>query len=329
MRDFSNFLAQTDWSGAAVTHLAGDASNRRYGRIAARTGKPAAVLMDSPPDKGEDIRPFINIANHLRDLGLSAPAIFAIDTNQGFLLLEDLGDDLYARVLERDPALELDLYKAATDVLIHLHKADVPPVERYDTPLMTDLACLAFDKYQAGVTQDIAEPARHQFHAQFSHLLQDTLNHPDVLILRDYHAENLLWLPERQGTARVGLLDFQDAMAGHPAYDLVSMLQDARRDVSQDCETQMIAHYIAQTGVDKDAFQSAYAVLGVQRNLRILGVFARLSLDYGRSGYVDLIPRVWAHLEKDLSHPKLSGLSDLLLTSLPKPSTDTLRRLLP
>jgi aminoglycoside/choline kinase family phosphotransferase len=148
-----------------------------------------------------------------------------------------------------------------------------------------------------------------------------------VVILRDYHAENLLWLPERTGTAMTGLLDFQDALLGHPAYDLVSILQDARRDVAPQTETDMIAYYLANTGKDEAAFQTAYALLGAQRNLRILGIFARLCQRDGKPHYVDLIPRVWSYVQRDLAHPALADVADVLASSLPAPTNDFLEDL--
>ena len=292
MRDYKPFLSTTDWAGANVSPFAGDASNRKYGRIEPFNGHAGVVLMDSPPELGEDVRPFIQIGRHLCALGLSAPQIYAADQKSGFLILEDLGDDLFARVVEADPGKEAELYRAATDVLITLHRAALPNVARYDTALMTSLASLAFDKYQAGIAGMVDANARDDFIALFSTVLSTHLGDDSVLILRDYHAENLLWLPDRSGVARVGLLDFQDAMIGHPAYDLVSLLRDARRDVSPETERDMIAHYVAGSGQDPEAFEAAYALLCVQRNLRILGVFARLSVDFGRSSYLSFVPRV-------------------------------------
>jgi len=149
----------------------------------------------------------------------------------------------------------------------------------------------------------------------------------DVLVQRDYHAENLLWLPKRTGHARVGLLDFQDAALGHRAYDLVSLLQDARRDVPITLEDTMIRHYISQTGLESDAFKTAYAVWGAQRNLRILGVFARLCLRDGKAHYVDLIPRVWGLLQRDLGHPELSNVKRIIDAHVPAPSPARLENL--
>jgi hypothetical protein len=148
-----------------------------------------------------------------------------------------------------------------------------------------------------------------------------------VLALRDFHAENLVWLPDRAGVARVGLLDFQDAEAGHPAYDLVSLLKDARRDLAPGLEQEMIDRFLSRTGCDPERFAAAYAALGAQRNLRILGVFARLSMHFGKPHYVDLIPRVWAHLTASLRHPALAPLARRVADDLPEPTPDILASL--
>ncbi len=318
-----NFIARAGWADAGSTLIAGDASNRKYLRLTRESGQ-TVVVMDAPPDKGEDTRPFIHIAHHLESCGLSAPRILAGDEEQGFLLLEDLGDALYARVVVQSPALEDTLYETATDVLVHLH--DQPPPEGlkpYDVATMTEMAALAFDWYAKGLgLRD--KVARAAFCAAIADLLARHAADVDVLIQRDYHAENLLWLPERQGVARVGLLDFQDAMLGHHAYDLVSLLQDARRDVPARIETRMLDHYITATGTDAAAFQTAYRCLGAQRNLRILGVFARLGLRDGKPGYLRLIPRVWDHLQKDLAFPALAPLRKILDSAIPAPSPETL-----
>ncbi len=320
-----DFLNRTEWATAQRAPLAGDASNRRYERLSDPNTGRRAVLMDAPPERGEDVHPFLRIARHLRSIGLSAPEIYAEDGETGFLLLEDLGDALFARVIPQKPEIEPLLYAAATDLLLALHRADPPPLEPYDTALMTDLAALALTKYRHGITGDSGGEDR--FRAIFAALLEPLASTLPVLIQRDYHAENLLWLPERQGVARVGLLDFQDAMAGHPAYDLVSLLQDARRDVPAEIETAMVTRYLDGSGMSRDAFTRAYALLGAQRNLRILGVFARLGRDYGKPHYIELIPRVWAHLMRDLEHPALASVAPLLRDALPPPEPENLQRL--
>ena len=319
------FIAAAGWTDARAAPLAGDASNRRYLRLQ-RAGE-SSVLMDAPADGGEDIRPFLHIAAYLADLGLSAPRIIATDASQGLILMEDLGDDLFARVLLRDPSLEDRLYCAATDLLATLHRHSPPAgIGAYDVPLMADTATLAHDWYSA---------ALHLPDSGRRHALRDTLAGAlsacapvqPVLVQRDYHAENLLWLPARSGIARVGLLDFQDAMRGHPAYDLVSLLQDARRDVPPALERAMIARYVESSGVAADGFEVAYRVLGAQRNLRIAGVFARLCLRDGKAQYIDLIPRVWGLLQRDLAHPALSGVAEIVNTAMPAPSPENLKRL--
>lgn len=323
------FLKRAGWGNATRHVLAGDASHRRYDRLTAPQDGATAVLMDAPPEKGEDVRPFIRIAGHLAKLGLSPPRIIAEDAENGFLLLEDLGDDLFARVIPARPEIEETLYAAATDLLAQLHRHPLPDgLATYSPPLMADLAALAIDWYLPGANASRPDaPVRNAFQAETETVLSRVAAEAPVLILRDYHAENLLWLPGRSGVARVGLLDFQDAMAGHPAYDLVSLLQDARRDVPDTLREAMIARYLAATGRDEARFRQAFAALGAQRNLRILGVFTRLCLRDGKPHYIDLLPRVWADLERNLAHPALSGVKRMVAEHLPAPTADIRQRI--
>ncbi|MGC0223708.1 aminoglycoside phosphotransferase family protein [Pseudooceanicola nitratireducens] len=318
------FLDTTPWAGAERWMIAGDASNRKYDRL--RMGDDTAILMDAPPEKGEDVAPFVAVADYLTGLGLSAPTILARDMARGFLLLEDLGDDLFARMAVADPALETPMYRAAIDALIALHRADpMPGLAAYDAGVMTPLAALAYDWYLAE-----SLGARPDARAEFCTAMEPLLaGHAatDVTILRDYHAENLLWLPHREGAARVGLLDFQDAMLGDPAYDLVSLLMDARRDVPPALADEMIDYYTQAYGLDRAKFEVRYHVVGAQRNLRILGVFARLSRRDGKKHYVDLIPRVWDHLMVNLAHPALAPVAALIKRDLPAPDAQILDRL--
>ncbi|MBR9843185.1 MAG: phosphotransferase [Rhodobacteraceae bacterium] len=318
-----HFLTSAGWADATRAPLAGDASNRRYLRL--RRDTETAVLMDAPPEKGEDVRPFIAVAKDLFAADLSAPRILARDEAHGFLLLEDLGDALFARVVKHTPALEEPLYEAATDVLLALHNHPVrPDLAVYTPEVMTTMAALAYRWYLRGLDLPY-EDAANAFEAAFQPLLAEIAPDADVLIQRDYHAENLLWLPDRAGIARVGLLDFQDAMAGHRAYDLVSLLQDARRDVAPALEAQMLDHYIVASGQPRDAFDAAYHLLGAQRNLRIIGVFARLSMHFAKPHYVDFIPRVWGYLLRDLAHPALASVRPLILETLPEPTETNLQ----
>ncbi len=319
MSDCNQFLAQNSWGEATQKHLAGDASNRSYLRLHRDTGE-TAVLMDAPPTSGEAIRPFVAITDHLRGLGLSAPRILAQDEHNGFLLIEDLGDALFARLIRNSPDQEHTLYSAAVDVLVELHEHQPPDdLLDYSPAVMAQYIAPAFEWYHPAEMGAAA--------TELESVLTRYCTAPPVMTLRDYHAENLLWLPERDGTRRVGLLDYQDAVKAHPSYDLVSLLEDARRDVPADIQNAMIDRYIAATGADPETFRTAYAAQGAQRNLRILGVFARLCIVAGKPAYIDLIPRVWDHLKHDLSHPALAKLNRLVLAALPEPTPDFLQRL--
>lgn len=208
----------------------------------------------------EDVRPFLRIAHALASHGYSAPRVLAEDTEQGFLLLEDLGDDLYAALIRRG-ADEGPLYEAAIDFLLDLHRRPAPAeLAPYDSGRLIDEVGLFTDWYLPALTGHDTDPAlRAEFGALWQGLAADVDTVPRVLVMRDFHAENLIWLPQRAGVARVGLLDFQDAVAGHPAYDLVSLLEDARRDVSSALAEAMIARYIAGAGIDAHGFRRAYA----------------------------------------------------------------------
>lgn len=321
------FLAAAGWGAAARAPLAGDASARRYERLTSASGA-TAVLMDAPPGCGEDTGAFVAIARHLAGLGLSPPAILAEDHAQGFLLLEDLGDALFARILRDDPGREGELYAAAAGLLADLNRHTPPPgLPRLDATTMPALAAPAFDWYAAHAGVDVPPGAC----AALTGALAEALDRlapvrAPALILRDYHAENLIWLPGREGAARVGLLDFQLAHEGHPAYDLVSLVEDARRDVSAAGRAAAVGAYLDATGAEADALAAAMAVQGAQRNLRILGVFARLSLQHDKPQYVDLIPRVWGHVQHDLSHPALAALARAAAV-LPAPTPAVLTRL--
>ena len=296
------FVEAAGWGDASVSALAGDASNRRYDRLVKPDGT-SSLLMDAPPEKGEDVSPFVSIAQSLAAIGLSAPRIYHQDRNQGFLLIEDLGDRLYAREIATNPQAEEVLYAASVDVLTHLHRYPFPEMAPYNASKTAPLAALAYEWYQFGATGQVDVIGRRDFLDRFSRILKTQDSALDVLIQRDFHAENLLWLPDRSGVARVGLLDFQDAMRGHRAYDLVSVLQDARRDVPAKIVRAMKTRFILQNDLDPENFDAAYAVFGLQRNLRILGVFARLCLRDGKAQYVNLIPRVWSHVQTNLQHP--------------------------
>lgn len=320
----ARFLQAAGWGMAERRFLAGDWSDRSYDRLT--LGRQSAVLMDAPPGKGDDPADFITIATHLTRLGLSAPAILAQDLTRGFLLLEDLGDGLFSKLIPETPALEAPLYAAATDVLIHLQAA-TPPPGLPDLSVMDWAKAAAFvlDWYRFAITGDRAPDG--DFNDTLAEALTTHASGPKVMILRDYHAENLLWLPDRTGIARVGLLDFQLGQMGQPGYDLVSFLQDARRDVPPAVEQAMQARMIAATGADRSAFLRAYAVLGAQRQLRILGGAARLCLIRGKTAQLGLLPRVWEHLQRNLAHPALARMAAICANLLPAPTPENLSRI--
>ncbi len=322
------FLKHIVWDDAESVMVAGDASNRSYARLTKSDGRKA-ILMNAPPERGEDVRPFVKILNILVDHKLSAPKLLASDEDNGFLLLEDLGDDLFARICEQDPNSEGVLYKAAIDVLLSLHKATIPDgIAPYDMATYLRETDLVTDWYLPAISgqmtpHDITDAYRHHISQACGRIKRKE----PVLVLRDYHAENLLWMPDRDGFQNVGLLDFQDALMGHPAYDLVSLLEDARRDTSLDLQSSMKDYFINESGVDADAFNYAYATIGAQRNLKIVGIFARLCVRDGKPHYVDLIPRVWKHLQHDLSHPELVDLKAWVAANIPTPTPEILSQI--
>lgn len=282
------FLDTHGWGSAEILPLAGDASFRRYFRVV-RDGE-TAVLMDAPPQH-EDSRPFLRVADHLHALGFAAPRVLARDLDAGLILLEDFGDDRMAEAIAADPACETRIYAAAIDLLRDLHRYPAGPLPAYDAAVYEREAALFPDWYMPAVGIEVPTG----YAEAWAEALEPIARDHTVTVLRDYHAENIMLLKE----GGLGLLDFQDALAGHPAYDLVSLLQDARRDVSEDLETAMLAHY----GPMDDA---AYALLGAQRNTKILGIFTRLWRRDGKPRYLAYQPRVWAYLERDLAHPALA-----------------------
>ena len=319
-----SLLRSVGWETALRCTLAGDASTRRYERLA--LGDETRILMDHPPGPGDDVGAFVHIDRHLRAIGLNAPTIWAKDQAQGFLLLEDFGDDVFAKVMAADRTTETSLYRAAVDVLVQIEQsppaAGIPDLTNAD---WAGAAGLVLDWYCRGITGQRAEAGA--FTAALQDVLDRHANGPKVMILRDYHSENLMWLPGRAGLQKVGILDFQLAQMGQKGYDLVSLLQDARRDVAPQVEQAMIRHYLDRTGAPEAEFLATYAALGAQRALRILGIFARLCLVDGKPGYLDLIPRVWQQLQRNLAHPELVALRQVCDGLLPEPSTENLNRI--
>lgn len=312
----ARLIHRAHWADARLMPLAGDASSRRYFRLL--DGDRSAVLMDAAPGTTDG---YVAMTQWLRHRDLHAPEILAADQTEGLLLLEDLGDDLVARVLEKAPALAPRIYDRMTDLLVQL-RDHAPPdhVLRLDGAELARQVGLFAEYYPAaaGASGKGAQVAA-TIEQLYAELAEDM---PPVLGLRDFHAENLIW----QGDGPLGILDFQDAVAVHPAYDLVSGLQDARRDVASEIEAAQIARYIAATGVDADRFRAAYALLGAQRNLRIIGIFTRLAQRDGKRRYLTFMPRVWDALMRDLAHPALAPLV-AALEGIPPPSSRVIERI--
>lgn len=286
------FLDSLGWTGASITPLAGDASFRRYFRV--MTGDRRAVLMDAPPPN-EDPRPFLAVARWLGERGFGAPHIHGEALDHGLVLLEDFGDDRMREAIDAGAA-PAPLYARAVGTLVRLHAEPAGPFPPHDLALLTQ-GTETFATWYC----DTLGIATDGYAEAWAAVLPLGLPARPVTTLRDYHAENLMLLPGD----RLGLLDFQDATAGHPAYDLVSLLQDARRDVEPEIEAAMLDGYRRETG-QGSAFDTAYHVLGAQRNTRILGVFTRLWKRDGKPRYPSLCPRVWRYLERDLAHPALA-----------------------
>ncbi len=312
------FLAANGWGSARRLPLPGDASFRRYERL--HGGPRPALLMDAPPPQ-EDVRPFVAVARHLSGLGFSAPGIYAEDFEAGLLVIEDFGDDTYTARLASGAAEE-PLYALAVDLLIELHRAPgaadlaLPP---YDEARLLEEASLLVDWYLPAMRGEPTAPDLKRGYMDTWRALLPLANAtPTSLVLRDYHVDNLMWLYDRHGVGRCGLLDFQDAVTGSVAYDLVSLVEDARRDLAPDLAEAMIARYLAAfPGLDRDAFQAAAAMLAAQRNCKIIGIFTRLSERDGKPVYLEHIPRVWTLLERDLAHPALAPLRDWLDQYIP------------
>lgn len=340
----ADFLARHGFADARRTPLSGDASTRRYERLQTPQGAKL-VFMDQPPALESSVCPpdatpqqrlalgynaasrlaagsvaaFVGVAEFLRGRGLSAPEILAFDAEAGLAVLEDLGDGLFASLIEQGEA-ETPLYEAAVDVQAALQQAPPPavlpaggagwPLLSYDALALkvgTDTFLEWWPKF-AQIPEFSAEAVA-EWDALWTPVFARGEAEANVFTHRDYHAQNLLWLPARTGPARVGLLDFQDAVRAHPAWDLTHLLQDARRDVSPALEAAMLDRFLERRpGLDRDAFLTDYRALAASNAARILGrVFARQAL-LGRAQYRAYMPRTWRYLERNLEDPQLAGL---------------------
>jgi aminoglycoside/choline kinase family phosphotransferase len=296
------FLNATDWSDAACEPLTGDASDRKYFRL--RKDERSAVLMDASQVL-ESVAPFIHVNQHLHQLGFSVPGILSRSDEKGLLLLEDFGDATFTRLLDNqsEPG---KLYTLATDVLIALHK--------HPRAIPKDLRVYHPDKMLEDIElflewNTIAKTGHAEFRAVWREVLPLAHQVPASLLLRDYHVANLMLLPDRQGVRQAGLLDFQDAYQGPITYDLMSLLEDARRDVPEELKEKMVAHYLAHfPKLDRNAFETSMAILAALRHTRVLAIFERLSRREGKHDYKKLhSPRVERLLQRALRHSMLAG----------------------
>ncbi len=340
--EIAAFLEKAGWGGARRQHLQGDASSRRYERLIDR-GR-SAILMDAPkkPDGppirdgkpysriaklAEDVLPFAAMARGLKAEGFSAPDLLAHDLKRGILLVEDFGPE----GVVADGAHVPERMEMAIDVLAALHTRNLPQaiavedeihsIPPYDLDALLIETELLLDWYLPHVGVKLAPEHRARFVDLWTRVLTPIANAPGTWTLRDYHSPNLMWLPERTDVERIGLLDFQDTVIGHPAYDVVSLLQDARLDVPEGSEMLLLTRYVkarrkADPFFDPLAFAGAYAVLGAQRATKILGIFVRLSVRDGKKAYLQHLPRLARYLDRDLAHPALSDLRDFYLSAV-------------
>jgi len=297
---------------AALTPLTADASARRYYRLPKMDAMPALLLMDSPPDS-EPLAPYLAVADMLRAAGLSAPAVIAADQTSGLALIEDWGDQTYARVLADAPSREQELYELAVDSLVKLHRSQNMHIQlpRHDGPAMSAELTIFTDWYPPVKNWPAADK---QHFLDISCAAFEPLFTVDMVpMLADFHRDNLMWLAHRQGVQRCGLLDFQDAMWGHPLYDLMSLVEDARRDMDARLSRYLVVRYrAAMPDVLPVDFDQHWALLAYQRHMRILGVFLRLRDAYQKPGYMQFLPRVARQASAALSHPALADVRQLL-----------------
>ena len=301
------FLTRYGWTDAQISPVAGDASFRRYFRVNSAT-RGKAILMDAPPPH-EDPQPFLDIAQYLTGHQLRAPEIYGTDLTRGLVLLEDFGDRRMREHLDDHPEDESQIYRAAIDTIVRLAGTPAADAQRYDMATYLREVQLLTEWYMPAMGLSCDANA---FDQMWVDALAPLASCQDVTVLRDYHAENIMLLDDGEQ----GIIDFQDALVGHPAYDLVSLLQDARRDVRPELEADMLAYYLTAANPGSD-FDAHYALLGAQRNTKIIGIFTRLWKRDGKERYLSFLPRMWGLLERDLAHPALASVKQWFDTHIP------------
>ncbi len=316
-QDMAAFLAETEWRGAVFERVAGDLSSRSYHRLT-RSGGYSAILMDAPDRDGSTAN-FLMMAKWLIEQGLSAPRVLAASIEAGFLLLEDFGDAKLSDLIQSDPNLQSSAYRLCVDALLAIQKAPAPELSCPTAKSLVDATRLVDDWYP-----DADRDALEEFRPVLEERLYEILQQEEpALSLRDFHADNIIWLSARDGFRKLGLLDFQDAFLTHPSYDLMSLLTDARVDVPSSIQRETIAYFANQTRQNEGAVTAQVAILGAQRNLRILGIFHRAALRDDKFHHTPKIPRVYKHLQKCVLHPVFEGKGAKLMQALPAPESAT------
>jgi N-acetylmuramate 1-kinase len=349
LRSLRTFLTKAGFGDARRRRMAGDASIRSYARLIRDDGVFILMNMPKRPDGpaiydgksysaavhlAEDVKPFVAIANGLRSRGFSAPAIHHADLEAGFLVTEDFGTETF--VAGDPPAPIPDRYESATDMLAALHRDDLPPtlplaphvdysIPVFDIDAWVVEIGLMLDWYLPDRAAPVTDALRTEFITMWREILQKPAAAPKTWVLRDFHSPNLIWLGARDGIARVGIIDFQDAVLGPAAYDLVSLLQDARIDVPEALELTLFSRYIkarraADADFDPAAFAALYAIMSAQRNTRLLGTFARLNRRDGKPQYLKHQPRIWTYLSRSLAHPELAPVQAWYAAHVPPPT---------
>ncbi len=345
-----HFLAEAGYADARRQRMPGDASTRSYARLVRDDG--VVILMNAPrrPDGpavydgqsysgavhlAEDVKPFVAFANGLRERGFSSPAIHHADLDAGFLITEDFGSEGFIEGAPPQPMQ--DRYQAATDMLAALHRAPLPEtlpltaaqasyvIPSFDTDALLVEVGLMLEWYLPDRGAAPSARARAEFVAMWRELLATPAAARKTWVLRDFHSPNLIWLDDRSGIARVGIIDFQDAVLGPAAYDMVSLLQDARIDVPEQLELALLTRYIKARRADDAAFDPArfaelYAIMSAQRNTRLLGTFARLNRRDGKPQYLRHQPRIWTYLTRSLAHPALARFREWYAANVPPPA---------
>lgn len=349
LKALREFLDACGYIDAGRRHMAGDASTRSYARLIRDDG--VVILMNSPqrPDGAaiyngksysaavhlaENVKSFVAIDEGLRAAGISAPAIHHVDLNHGFLISEDFGSE---GVLEGNPPRPIaERYETATDVLAMLHGKTLPEalplgdqtyaIPAFDTEALLIEIGLMPEWYLPDRNAPLSDEKRAEFFAMWRELLKKPLAAPKTWTIRDYHSPNLIWLAERTGIERIGVIDFQDTVLGPHSYDVVSLLQDARIDVPESLELALLSRYIKarrteDASFDPAGFAELYAIMSAQRNTRLLGTFARLNRRDGKPNYLRHQPRIWTYLQRSLAHPALASLRNWYLANVPQPQS--------